>query len=136
MRQIIRLSVGIALMSAVLLLPSLASPAFGSGLASARLKPVVESSTTAQFVIPAAPAGEWVLREWSYPTMSPPGTLVTQTFGSSGTITVNIPTTANCYFQFDVKVAVGGNSSTPLSSFKWYSGLKTVVQNCGGGGPH
>jgi hypothetical protein len=142
MRPIIRLSVGVAVMSAILLLPGFVSPAFGSGLGpvSSRAKPTVENSMTAQFVIPSAPAGEWVLREWSYATMPPPsptnvGVLEAQTFGSSGTISVKVAVTNSCIFQFDVRVAVGGNSSTPLSAFKWYSGLVAVIQNCGNGNP-
>jgi hypothetical protein len=144
MRPIIRLSVGVVVMSAVLLLSAAVSPAFGSVLGKHRMKPVVVSDMTVSFTIPAKPAnGEWVLRVWGYATMPPasptnPGTLEDETFGSgTGTvITASIPMTSSCDFQFDVKVDIGGNSSSPITDFVWYSGLIANVADCGGCGPN
>src|SRR4029077_12918334 len=49
--------------------------------------------------------------------------------GSSGTLTLPVPQTANCRFQADVRVLLVGASTD-----KFYSGLISTVPGCGQSG--
>lgn len=90
----------------------------GSGT---HVKPTIDN-VEATFTIPSGPAQAWVIRLWTLPK---PSTLVGQTFGSSGTLTVNVPLTQTCEFQVDVKVAPPG--TTNPNDFTWYSGVVATV---------
>jgi hypothetical protein len=78
------------------------------------------------FTIPATPAGVWRLVLTTYP---PPTQHIGETLGQSGTLTLPVPQTANCSFQADVKVQVGG-----VGPFVMYSSSKAVVPGCGQSG--
>jgi hypothetical protein len=84
--------------------------------------PPTISNIQAAFTIPSGPAQAWVLRLWSMPQ---PSTLEGQVFGTSGTLTLNVPLTKTCQFQVDVKVAPVGTTNPNL--FKWYSGVTATV---------
>jgi hypothetical protein len=93
-----------------------------SGLASGtHVKPSI-SNVEAWFKIPSGAKQEWVIRLWTLPT---PSTMEGQAFGTSGTISVNVPKTATCDFQVDVKVAPAG--TTNPNDFTWYSGVTAKV---------
>lgn len=125
MRRIGRLCLAAAAVAGTWLVPVLASPA---SAASTHPKPTI-TATEASFTIPSGPAQAWLIRLWTLPT---PSTLEGQTFGSSGTISVNVPGTTNCEFQVDVLVAAPG--TTKPADFKWYSGTIATVPGCGA--PH
>jgi hypothetical protein len=80
------------------------------------------SATEATFTVPAGTPHSWVLRLW---TMPQPSTLEGQVFGTSGTLTLNVPLTSTCEFQVDVKVAPVG--TTNPNDFTWYSGIVATV---------
>lgn len=98
-----------------------------AGVASAgtHTKPVI-TATQVTFTIPATPAGVWRLVLTTYP---PPTQHIGETLGQSGTLTLPVPQTANCSFQADVKVQVGG-----VGPFVMYSSSKAVVPGCGQSG--
>ena len=131
MRRIGRLCAVGAAIAASWVVPALATAASAT---STPVKPTI-TTTTASFTIPAGTPQAWVIRLWSLPQ---PSALEGQTFGTSGTISVNVPATQNCEFQVDVKVAPAGTTNPNL--FKWYSGLTATVPDCGphcpGGNPH
>lgn len=81
-------------------------------------RPVIDS-TQATFIVPPGSDGTWTLRLWS------DRKLEGQSVGTTGTLTVPVPTTTNCHFQADVQVKrVGGTRHL-------YSGLRETVANCG-----
>ena len=98
-----------------------------AGVASAsvpHVKPVI-TATEVTFTIPSSPTGVWQLGLTTYP---PPVTHLGKVQGTSGTLTLPVPSTATCSFQADVKVEVTGTST-----FVMYSSAKAVVPGCGGG---
>ncbi len=125
MRRFVRLSAAAAAVAATWVVPALVNSA--SAATTTTVKPTI-TATLASFTIPSGPSQEWVIRLWTLPT---PSTLEGQTFGTSGTITVNVPATQNCSFQVDVKVAPAGTTNPNL--FTWYSGVTATVAGCG---PH
>ena len=131
MRRIRRLSAAAAAIAASWVVPALVTSA---AAATPHVKPTI-NATQATFTIPAGTNQEWAIRLWSLPQ---PSTLEGQTFGTSGTITVTVPTTQNCEFQVDVKVGPVGQTNPKLMT--WYSGTTATVAGCGphcpGGGPH
>lgn len=88
---------------------------------SAHVPPTL-TATEASFTVPSGKAQEWVIRLWTLPT---PSTLEGQQFGSSGTLSVEVPLTQTCRFQVDVKVAPLG--TTDPNDFTWYSGVTGTV---------
>ena len=76
--------------------------------------PVVRA---AQFTVPAGPSRTWVLRLWSH------GKLLGTATGTSGTLSVPIPTTT-CRYQADVRV-VGANGKS-----YWTSGNRATSSCC------
>jgi hypothetical protein len=97
-----------------------------AGIASAgtHVKPTI-TATQASFTIPSSPTGVWQLGLTTYP---PPVTHLGKVRGTSGTLTLPVPSTATCSFQVDVKVEVTGTTT-----FVMYSSIKAVVPGCGGG---
>ncbi len=82
-------------------------------------RPPKISATEATFAIPMGTTSTWTLKLWSH------GNLEGSDSGTSGTLTVAVPTTPDCLFQADVSVApVGGKSS-------YYSGVRATVPGCG-----
>jgi hypothetical protein len=125
MHRIGRLCFVAAAVAATLVLPgSLGSPA---SAAATRVKPTI-TTTEASFAIPAGSQQAWLIRLWTLPK---PSTLEGHAIGSSGTISVPVPTTSNCEFQVDVLVGPAG--ATKGAQFTWYSGLVATVAGCG---PH
>jgi len=96
--------------------------------ASGNVKPTL-TATQAAFAIPPTSNGVWTLKLWTMPGST---TLMGETSGTSGTLTLPVPQTRNCEFQVDVRFARVGS---PVSFF--YSGLIATVPGCGqsGGGP-
>jgi hypothetical protein len=107
--------------AAVLVAGSVLSSA-GVASAGTHVKPVI-TATQVTFAVPASPAGVWRLVLTNYP---PPTHRLGETFGTSGTLTLAVPQTANCSFQADVRVQVGG-----AGDFIRYSSAKAVVPGCG-----
>jgi hypothetical protein len=91
------------------------------GASGTHVKPTI-NNVEATFTIPSGPKQAWVIRLWTLPT---PSTLEGQAFGSSGTLTLDVPLTSNCDFQVDVKVAPAG--TTNPNDFTWYSGITAKV---------
>ena len=98
-----------------------------AGIASAgtHVKPVL-TATQASFAIPSTPTGVWRLTLTTWP---PPNQKLGQTSGTSGTLTLPVPQTANCQIQADVAFQAGGSGP-----FVFYSGTKHVLPGCGQSG--
>jgi hypothetical protein len=77
------------------------------------------STSQATFAIPVGSTSTWTLRLWTH------GTMQGSESGTSGTLTVAVPATADCTFQADVSVVPLGGHST------YYSGSRTTVAGCG-----
>jgi hypothetical protein len=82
-------------------------------------------SPVAAFVIPATAVGTFTLKLWTLPH---PSTLVGQTSGTSGTLTLPVPQTSNCRFQADVRFLPAGGIE------KFFSGKISIVPGCGQSG--
>ena len=93
---------------------ALATPA----LANSPVTPKI-SATQTTFAIPSGSAGTWTLRLWSH------GTLEGTASGTSGTLTVPVPSTSDCTFQADVTVLPPGGQRY------YYSGTRATVPGCG-----
>ena len=111
----------LSLVGAGAVLAAIASGAFGSP--SSQFTPTL-TATQASFVIPAQPAGNWVMRLW---TMPQPTQMISQTGGTSGTLTLDVPHTSSCEFQVDVR-----HAPVDSQNYTFYSGLIATVPGCGG----
>jgi hypothetical protein len=122
MRLLARACIGLSTLVATSLgmVAASASPSFAFNHAT---KPTL-SPTQASFVVPASPVGVWTMNLWTLPK---PENLVGTTSGTSGTLTIPVPQTADCRFQADVRVTVSGVS-------KFYSGQIATVPGCGQSG--
>ena len=111
-------------LAAVLVVGTVLSSAEMASATTGHVKPVI-TATQVTFTIPSTPVGVWQLGLTTYP---PPVTHLGKVQGTSGTLTLPVPSTATCSFQADVKVEVTGTST-----FVMYSSAKAVVPGCGGG---
>lgn len=103
------------------------SALFSAGAASAGTHPrPVITATQVTFTIPSSPVGVWRMVLTDYP---PPTHWLGETFGTSGTLTLPVPQTANCDFQVDVRVQIGGQGD-----FIFYATKKAIVPGCGQSG--
>ncbi|HEY7946439.1 MAG TPA: hypothetical protein VID75_02120 [Acidimicrobiales bacterium] len=93
---------------------ALSSPASG-----ALPKPPVITATTTTFTIPSPGTSTWYLRLWSH------GNLEGSQNATSGTLTVDVPSTSDCAFQADVSVL------TVSGTRYFYSGARATVPGCG-----
>lgn len=120
-----RVVLGVATLAATVI-GLVAGPSSASwGFSPSDVKPTL-TATEAAFAVPSSPAGTYILKLWTLPA---PSQLVGLTQGTSGTLTLPVPQTANCEFQVDVRYEAP-NSQT--SSF--YSGLIATVPGCGQSG--
>ncbi|HVC70066.1 MAG TPA: hypothetical protein VNC61_07350 [Acidimicrobiales bacterium] len=81
------------------------------------------TAAEATFKIPAHTEAIWTLNLWSH------GTLEGTAMGTTGVLTVVVPTTADCTFQADVRAVSAGGASF------YYAGFRATVPGCGTGPP-
>ena len=94
----------------------------GNAFAKAPAQPKI-TATAATFNVPGGSTAVWTLRLWSH------GTLEGKDTGTSGTLTVPVPVTADCFFQADVQ-------ATTVKGLPFYfSGSRATVPGCGVGPP-
>jgi hypothetical protein len=93
---------------------ALAAPAFAAPV------PPALSSTQATFTVPSGSTSTWTLKLWWE------GSLKGSTSGTTGTLTLPVPSESPCTFQADVSyVTKPGGQST------YYSGSRRTLTTCG-----
>ncbi len=97
---------------------ALSAPAFSFAHVPPKL-----TSTQATFAIPSGSTSTWTLKLWWE------GTMKGSDSGTSGTLTVSVPSETPCTFQADVSQTTAGGQTT------YYSGARRTLPSCGGTPP-